>query len=145
MFGFPPIITPPCVSPTVFWTRVLDVQVLQHVAVPCTLPRRQMKQTFLLLLLSLPKHLVGGDYLGTFLPAVLPPLCKNHSTVGCCRLSPVNELPEGRFHRLFTWSNLRYGHSREQRSREWRDLARSWELHAYFERALIIGDKRMNR
>lgn len=70
-----------------------------------------MKQTLLLLLLSLLKHVVGGDYLGTFLPAMLPPVSKHHYTVGYCRLSLVNKLPGSRRHSVFTSNSLRHGHS----------------------------------
>lgn len=54
--------------------------------------RLHVKQILLLLLLSLPKHLVGGDYLDTFLPAMLPPLSKHHKYYSARCLSHTSKL-----------------------------------------------------
>lgn len=65
---------PLCFPSWFFWTHMLDARGLQHVVVVCNLPRHRMKQTLLLLLLSIPKHLVGGDYLDFFASHVSTPL-----------------------------------------------------------------------
>lgn len=75
VFGFPTSsLSPVFLRLFFFWTHILDARGLQHVVVACNLPRHHMKQIQLLLLLSRPKLLVGGDYLKTFLPAMFPPL-----------------------------------------------------------------------
>lgn len=59
-----------------------------------------MKQILFLLLLSLPKHLVGGDYSETFLPAMFPPLSKHHKYCSAKCLSHTSELTRQRHYFL---------------------------------------------
>lgn len=93
-----------------------------------TLPRYHMNQAFLLLLLSLPK--LGGDHLQL--------LCQS-----CFHPSPNSTIlwATTGFYWLTSWQGVII----HLELRERMDLASTLELHAYLERAVITGDKRMNR